>query len=206
MNVDFIIFLIIGLTALISYRAFSNDELFNKMKFNAVKIWHNKQYYRIISHGLVHVDLVHLAVNMFVFWSFGKIVLGTFNYIFGTLGTLVFIGFYASAIAISSLSSLFKHKNNIYYNSVGASGAVNAIVFSSIILYPEGSLYLFLIPVPIPSWLFGVFYLVYSAYMSKKQVDNIGHDAHFWGAIYGLLFVLLFVQNSFSNFLYYFIG
>ncbi len=184
------IFIII-LTALTSIMAFSNSELFYKMKFNAYLIHHNKQWYRFFTHALIHVDWMHLLINMFVLWSFGSIVEQLFVIYFEGKAVLYFLLLYIGGILFSSVWSYGKHKNNDFYNAVGASGAVSAVLFSSIIMYPQGEIIFLLFPVPIPAYIFGVLYLIYSAYMSKKSNDNIGHDAHFWGAVYGIVFTIV---------------
>lgn len=181
---------IIALTCLISIMAFSNPDLLNRLQFNAYAIKNEKQVWRFLTYGLVHGGWAHLAINMFVFWSFGKIVLYLYQLHFGNLGYLYFILLYVGGIMFSVLYDFGKHKNDSWYNAVGASGAVSAVVFASIILYPAGGIYLFFIPIEIPSPIFGILYLAYSAYMGKRGQDNIGHDAHFWGAIFGIIFTI----------------
>lgn len=182
--------LIIILTAITSILAFNNPQLFYKLKFNAFLIHHNKQWYRFFSYSLIHADWMHLLVNMFVLWSFGRIVEVSFLSNFSEQGYLYYALLFIGGVAFSTLPSYGKHKNNDFYNAVGASGAVSAVLFSSILVYPQGSIVFIFFPVPLPSWVFGILYLVYSAYMSKKGNDNIGHDAHFWGAIFGLVFTI----------------
>lgn len=196
-----ITWIIILLTSAISIPAFSNRAFFDKMKFNAFIIKENKQWYRFISYGLIHADWMHLLINMFVLYSFGEQVEMMFIYIFGLKGTILFLILYVSAIFISAYPSYEKHKNNSWYNAVGASGAVSAILFSSILLLPSSKIYLLFIPFPIPAVIFGILYLIYSAYMAKKAVDNIGHDAHFWGAVYGLTFPIVLKPSLFLNFI-----
>lgn len=185
------LYLIIGITVIISILAFYNEELFNKLKFNAYEIKNYREGWRFFSYGFLHAGWVHLFINMFVLYSFGDVVEGVFRYTFGLKGIFYFVLLYAGSIIFSVLFDYRKHLDNPYYSAVGASGAVSAIVFSSIILYPSGSIYLFLIPIPIPSPVFGILYLIYSAYMSKKAQDNIGHSAHFWGAIFGVVFTII---------------
>ena len=196
-----ITWIIILLTSAISIPAFSNRAFFDKMKFNAFIIKENKQWYRFISYGLIHADWMHLLINMFVLYSFGEQVEMMFIYIFGLKGTILFLILYVTAIFISAYPSYEKHKNNSWYNAVGASGAVSAILFSSILLLPSSKIYLLFIPFPIPAVIFGILYLIYSAYMAKKSVDNIGHDAHFWGAVYGLTFPIVLKPSLFLNFI-----
>jgi len=178
-------------TALVSIIAFSNRELFDKLKFNAYYIRSDREWYRFFSYALLHADWGHLLINMFVLWSFSDVVMQFFSLDFGSIAGLYFIALYVGGVLFSTIYDFARQKNNIYFNAVGASGAVSAIVFSSIILYPTGKIFFFLIPIGIPSWIFGILYLVYSAYMGKRKVDNIGHNAHFWGAVFGILFTLV---------------
>jgi membrane associated rhomboid family serine protease len=181
---------IIIITSLISIMAFSNPLLLNRLQFNAYAIKHQKQGWRFFTYALVHGGWAHLGINMFVLWSFGKIVLYLYQFHFGNIGYIYFMLLYVGGIMFSVLFDFGRHKNDIGYNAVGASGAVSAIVFASILLYPAGGVYLFFIPIEIPSPVFGILYLIYSVYMGRRGGDNIGHDAHFWGAIFGIVFTL----------------
>jgi membrane associated rhomboid family serine protease len=184
-------FIIIIATGIVSFLAFQNAALFDRLKFNAYRINHDREWYRLFSHALLHADWGHLLINMFVLWSFGDVVLSFFNVDFGQAGLLYFSGLYIGGAFFSTVYDYAKQKDNIFYNAVGASGAVSAVVFSSIILYPAGRIYLFFIPIGIPSWIFGLLYLAYSAYMGKRSEDNIGHNAHFWGSVYGIVYTIL---------------
>jgi len=195
MNVAII--LIIAICA-ISIAGFSQAELVYKYQFNAYQIKHRKEYIRLISHGFFHADWMHLLINMFVLYSFGDAVLFYFSQSIAANPNLLFIFFFLSAIVISSLYSFAKEKDNYNYNALGASGAVSAIVFASILYNPYGTIYLYFIPVP--GIVLGIGYLVYSRIMSKKNVDNIGHDAHFWGAVYGLVFPIIFEPRLLIHF------
>jgi len=185
------ILIIIIATVLLSVFALNREEVFRMLMFNAYAVKHNREYHRLFTNGFIHADWIHLGINMFVLYSFGSFVEEVFPYIFGNMGKIYFAMLYFGAIPISVIPSLLKHKNNTYYNSVGASGAVSAVVFASILFNPLGKIYLFMIPIGIPAFIFGILYLIYSAYMAKRAKDNIGHDAHFAGAIYGLLFIII---------------
>jgi membrane associated rhomboid family serine protease len=198
--------LIIALTVVISIMAFSNAELMDKLKFNAYRIKYSKETWRFFTYGFVHAGWMHLLINMFVLWSFGKIVENFLEQSFGLKGELYFALLYIAGVIFSTLVDFRNNKENIYYNAVGASGAVSAVVFASILIFPGGSIFIFPIPIPIPSWLFGILYLVYSAYMAKKGIDNVGHTAHFWGAVVGIVFMILVAPHVFINFMNYFIG
>ncbi len=194
------IFIII-LTVLVSITAFSNARIFERMKFNAYLIDSQKSFYRFFTYGLLHVDYMHLLVNMFVLFSFGRMVEQIFEMHFGQSGLLFFVLLYVGGLVGSVIPSYFKNRRNYYYNSVGASGAVSTVLFASIIVYPQGSVMFIFFPVPIPAFIFGILYLVYSAYMSKRGTDNIGHDVHFWGAIFGVLFTIVLEPAFLTNFL-----
>ncbi|NOZ45416.1 MAG: rhomboid family intramembrane serine protease [Chlorobi bacterium] len=189
---------IIILTSFVSITAFSRKEIFNKFQLNPYQIYHKKQYFRVISHGFLHADWLHLIINMIVLYSFGTAVENYFQYYF-SYPLFYFIIFYLLAIIISSLVSVFKHKNNYYYNAVGASGAVSAIVFASIFFNPWQKVYFYGI-IGLPGIILGVLYLLYSYYMGKKSKDNINHDAHFIGAIFGFIFPMLLDHNLYKIF------
>jgi len=186
------IFIII-VTSLISIVAFGNRELFEKLQLNPYKVYHKKEWYRLISHGFLHADWVHLIINMIVLLSFGNAVENIFKQLAakGIIQSpvLVFVLLYFISMIAATLTSVFKQKDNAWYNSVGASGAVSAVIFTSIFFQPLARLYLYAV-IPIPGIVFGVLYLGYSHYMSKKGGDNINHDAHFIGAVVGFIFPL----------------
>lgn len=192
---------IIAITVIISILAFNNSELAGKTVFSAYAIRHRKEWWRFFTYGLLHAGWAHLFINMFVLYSFGDAVLERFDSLFGYKAYFYFLLLYAGGIIFSVLFDFGKHKDNPDYTAVGASGAVSAVVFSSIILHPTGSLYLFPLPFPIPSVVFGVLYLVYSAYMARRGGDNIGHNAHFWGAIYGIILTVALKPSLFTEFL-----
>jgi membrane associated rhomboid family serine protease len=181
---------IIIITSLLSIYAFYNGVFFGRMKFNAYAIRHRGEGWRFFSYGLVHADWVHLFINMFVLYSFGSFVVDAYLFHFATKGYMFYLLLYVGGIVFSVLFDYGKHKEDIYYNAVGASGAVSAVLFASILLHPSGKIMLFPIPFPLPSIIFGIFYLVYSAYMARRAKDNIGHNAHFWGAVYGIVFTI----------------
>lgn len=195
------LFILIAVIVVISVTAFSQPHLIQKYQFNAYRIIKHKEYVRLISHGFLHGSWSHLLINMFVLYSFGRAVIYYFNQAFPGRGLLMFFILFFAALIFSSLYSLVKEKENPYYNAIGASGAVSAVVFTSIFFSPYSMLYLFAI-VPIPGIVFGVGYLVYSRVMAQKGMDNIGHDAHFWGAVFGLIFPILYKPSLFIDFIY----
>ncbi len=195
--------IIIIITAITSYLAFNNPETFYNLKFNPYLIHHNRHLHRFFSYALIHADWMHLFVNMFVLWSFGTAVETYYEHFFGGRAPVYFMLLYVGGVMFSTLPSYGKHKNNDTYNAVGASGAVSAVLFSSILMQPQMPIIFIFFPVPIPAWIFGILYLVYSAYMAKRGTDNIGHDAHFWGAVFGLVFTFAlnpaFLPGFFEN-------
>jgi len=191
-------YMLIAFTALLTITAFRRDEWFSKLQFNAYQIVHRKEIYRLLTHGFLHANWMHLIVNMLVLFFFGPYVEDYLKQILpGNIPGLyrfVYLLFYFVAIIVSSLLSLYKHKDNAWYNAVGASGAVSAILFCFIFFKPWELLYFYGI-IPIPGIIMGVLYLVYSYYMSRKGEDNINHDAHFIGAVFGFIFPL-FIDPS----------
>ncbi len=185
-------YLIIVLTSITSVFAFYNRGLFDKLLFDPYRIQHMNQYYRFITHGFVHADWMHLIINMFVLLSFGRIVEQAFLILTGaSKGIYYFVLLYLGGLLLSSTPSFGKHKNNAWYTAVGASGAVSAVLFSSIVISPLSGIRFIFLPFNIPAFIFGILYLIYSAYMARKAQDNIGHDAHFWGAVFGFIFTIV---------------
>lgn len=195
---------IIAITAVVSFLALGNRAIMDKLLLSPYNTIHRKQWYRVVSHALVHADFFHLLVNMIVLLSFGLAV----ESIFGQLKTQNVIGnptfhfltLYLGGTVISCLSTLRKHKDNYYYQGVGASGAVSAVVFTSIFFRPLDKLYIMGI-LPLPAIVFGVAYLIYSHYMSRKSTDNINHDAHFVGAVFGFIYPILIDPSLIKVFL-----
>ncbi|MFI5164523.1 MAG: rhomboid family intramembrane serine protease [Bacteroidia bacterium] len=195
-------YIIIGITCLVSVSAFSNRELFSKMLFNPSIIRSNREWYRFLTHALLHSDWIHLAMNMYVLYMFGGLVEEIFTAAFGMIkGETYFFLLYFIGIFVSVIPSYEKHKNDFYYNAVGASGAVSAIVFSSILLNPTMKLSLMFLPIPIPAPIFGVLYLAYCRYASHHAKDNVAHDVHYWGSLFGALFTLVVLPQTFFSFI-----
>ena len=196
---------LIAVTSVISVLAFYNRELFVKLQFNAYQIFHRREYYRLISHGFIHANWWHLFVNMFVLYMFGTYAEKRLAFLAANdllkYPLLIYMIFYLAAIVFASTISLVKHKDDVWYNSVGASGAVSAVVFFFIFFEPLEKLYLYFIPIGIPAILFGVLYLIYSQYMARRGGDNINHDAHFLGAVFGFVSPLFIDLHLFGDFL-----
>lgn len=195
MNITLIIILI---TCGVSFMAWNNTELYNKLIFNPYIIFHKNEWYRLFSSALLHADIPHLVINMFVLYSFGSFIEQVYDlYIPG--GLALYAAMYILAIGAANIKTLIENKNNVWYNAVGASGAVSAVVFAFVLFAPIEKILFFGI-IPIPAFLYGLLYLVYSQYMSKKASDNIGHDAHFFGAVFGFVFTGLLRPELFQMF------
>lgn len=194
-----ITYAILGITILTSYKAFEDEQLKQNLMFNAYAIKHRNEVYRLFSHSLIHADWMHLLLNSFVLFRFGEIVETKFILTNGLLkGSINFLLLYVGAVAVSSFYSFVKHQDNKYYNALGASGATSAVLYSFIMMYPDQIISLFFID--IIGWQFGLGYLLYSHYMAKKGADNIGHDAHIGGALFGIGITILFNPNYFFSF------
>jgi membrane associated rhomboid family serine protease len=190
------LFIIIA-TCLISFLCFNNEDSKMKLIFHPYTIYKDKsQWMRFISGGFIHADFLHLGFNMYALYGFGEVLeCSFFPMVFGNYYKLAYILFYLSAIAFSDVYTYFKHKNNSSYYSLGASGAVSAVVFACILFAPN------LLIMGMPGWLYGLIYLGFSSYASKRNLGNIAHDAHIWGAIYGLLLPLIFKPTLYFDFI-----
>ena len=188
------------ITAITSIAAFSNPNLYHNMIFNPYIIKREKQFYRFITSGIIHADWNHLIFNMITLYFFGRAVEPAFKVLFGSMGGVYFLLMYIGGLIVSSISTFIKHKDHSYYNSLGASGAVSSVLFSFILFAPWENVYLFF-AIPIPGIVLAVLYLWYSSHMSKKGGDNINHEAHYYGAIFGLVFPILIKPEIFNLFL-----
>ncbi len=189
---------ILAITVIVSFLCFSNGELFNKLSLKPYRVVHANEWYRLITHGFVHGDWMHLFVNMFTFWSFGRYIESAFQYL--GFAPWVFVLLYLGGVVVASVGDVVRYRNTSWYASIGASGAVAAVLFTAILLNPWDKVLLFAI-VPIPGILFGVIYLAYCQYMARRGGDNINHNAHFYGAVYGFLFPILLEPKLFQLFL-----
>ena len=192
------ILLIISI-ALISFSAFSNSLLFSKFIFRPYIIRSNKEWYRFISSAWLHADYMHLFVNLFVLFSFGNYLEYYLNLHFDNLSTVLYLSIFLVSTIIAHLPGYVKHKSNFNYQAVGASGGVSGVLFAYILLNPLSMLELYLF-IPIPAILFGVLYIWYSYYMSKKNLDNIGHEAHIYGAIGGITMIIFIKPDVIISF------
>jgi len=199
------ILILIGLTVAISAYAWSNRDLMEVWIMEPYVMARNGQWYRLLTSGFLHADWSHLLFNMFAFYSFSPIVLSTLVQGYGTgAGLGLFLLLYLGGIIVSDLPTYFKHRDDRGYRSLGASGGVAAVLFASILLFPVsgrgGGIIIFPLPIPIQPFLFGFLYLAYSYYMGRRRADNVNHDAHFYGALYGVLLILALVPGVLPNF------
>ena len=194
--------ILILVTATVSVLCFSRHEAFEAMKFSAYDVWHRRQWHRMISYGAVHGGWGHLLFNMITLYCFGRIVEQYFGAAFGAMtGPVLYAVLYVTALAVSTIWDLIKFRDDPAYSAVGASGAGSAILFAAILFEPRMGIYIYLIPIPVPAYIFAPLYLIYCIIMARKNMDNIGHSAHFWGAVYGLVFPLLLRPDIFTHFL-----
>ncbi len=199
--------LIIAINCIASFVGFSNQKFVDDLIFYPPAITNRNQWYRFITCGFIHADITHLAFNMYSFYMFGQAIENACTSIYGTSGKLMYLLMYVSALFFCLAPTYIKNKNNYHYKSLGASGAVSAIVFAFIFLDPlQGIGLIFIRGLYLPAFLFGVIYLAVSAYLAKRGSSNINHSAHFWGAVYGIVFLVVtcFVFTDFnplSNFI-----
>jgi membrane associated rhomboid family serine protease len=190
-NINQAVLMLIVANVLVSMKGFKEYSFLDRYKFQVGKILSGEKI-RTLTSGFLHVDWMHLGFNMYALYLFGDIVARV-------LGIPSFLIIYFGSLLAGSLYSLQYHKNEPYYSAVGASGAVSGIVYASILLYPAMELYLFFIPIPIPGYIFGVGYLLYSIYGMKKQLGNTGHSAHLGGSIGGFALTLFLYPSVFST-------
>lgn len=189
--------ILVALTVLTSIKAFSDGRLYDNFLFWPRRMNQARDYHRFLSHGFIHLDWMHLILNMFALWSFGNFI----EYAYAFSGVkLAYPILYLTGIVAASVPSFYKHRDDPSYRALGASGGVAAVVFASVALNPWGKISFFFIP--IPGIVFGVLYLLISAYMIRKGDRTIGHDAHFWGSIYGLVFTMIAIPGTLQTFLY----
>jgi len=183
-NLSLITIAIIIANVVVSFKGFEDRLFFERYKFNVGSI-RRGEHIRMFTSGFLHMDITHLLMNMVTLYFFADVVrfgLGNFNFVIIYLASLIF----------GNLLSLYFHKDDYWYSAIGASGAVTGILYAAILLRPDMNLYMFFIPIPIPGYVFGIGYLLYSIYGMKKNIGNIGHDAHFGGAIGGYVLTLVF--------------
>ncbi len=191
--------ILIIITVLVSLLAFSNQKVMNELIFYPPAITEQKQYYRFITCGFIHADVGHLFFNMYAFYLFGNVTEEIFSAIFGNSGKLLYLIMYLLALVVCIIPSYLKNKMNTNYRSLGASGAVSAVVFAYIIFNPLQGIGLIFIPVYMMGFLFGIIYLVISYWLGQKGGGRINHSAHIWGALFGIVFLIV-TSKYFSDY------
>ncbi|TBR38951.1 MULTISPECIES: rhomboid family intramembrane serine protease [Dyella] len=187
---------IIGITVGVSLMAFNNSRLLNDLILWPPAIERSKQYYRLVTYGFIHADFGHLFANMFTLFFFGMQMEKLYTRALGTFG---FPLFYLAAIIVSILPTYLKNRHNANYRSLGASGAVSAVLFAFILLSPWSRI--FVVFIPMPAIIYAVLYVMYSIYMERQANDNINHSAHLWGAAFGILFTIFIAPGVLPHFL-----
>lgn len=183
--------LILIVTCIVSFTAFSNQKVINDLIFYPPAISERNQWYRFVTNGFIHADIAHLAFNMLSLYLFGDFVEKYFNYYFEEKGRALYLAMYLTGLIVCLVPTYLQQKHNYQYRSLGASGAVSAVVFAGIFLDPTIKIGLFILPPIIPGFIFGPLYLFLSVYMAKRGGDNVNHSAHFWGAIWGVVFIIV---------------
>lgn len=168
--------------------------------FHPYTIRSRNEWWRFVTSGFLHGDWMHLFINMFVLFSFGPVVEHYYAYFFGAKSTLFFWLLYLSSIAAANATTYYRHQNDYSYRALGASGAVSAVVLASVLFQPTAKIYLYGL-IGIPGYLAGILYLAYSHYASKQEGGQINHDAHFYGAVYGVVFTLVMKPSVFTFFI-----
>lgn len=179
---------LIAVTALLSIQTMNDHGAKQRYMFNAYAIHYHREWWRFFTYGVLHADWQHLIFNMISLAFFGFSAEIWFAAYFHPYGRLLYLAMYVLALAASSAYDYYKHKNDSYYYALGASGAVSAVMLSSILINPGAGIRTMYAPMGMPAWAFGIVYLVVSSVMARRSKDNIGHDAHFWGGVFGLLF------------------
>jgi membrane associated rhomboid family serine protease len=190
-------YIFIGITVAISLYAWNNADIMNKWIMNPYSVQKYKEYHRFLTSGFLHADYAHLFFNMLSMFFFGPTVENYFLAYFGEKGIIFYAILYLLGIIIANVPSYADHKNDSYYNALGASGGVSSVVFAAILFAPTSPIFIYFIK--IPAFVYAILYMAYSFSMSKKNIDNIGHSAHLYGAAFGLAFTLILKPELFSS-------
>jgi membrane associated rhomboid family serine protease len=188
-----------GLTVLVSFYAWKDSSVMHRLILNPYTVDKRNEYHRFITSGFIHQDHMHLLLNMFSLYFFGIAVERVFTAVFGSIGNIYFVILYLGAIIVSDIPTYLKQKENPRYNSLGASGGVSAIIFAFIIFQPLQSICIY-IALCMPGFILGSLYIIFSWYQGRKSNDNINHDAHLYGALFGLIFCVVLYPASIPNF------
>lgn len=194
-------YILIAITLVASFYAWNNHNIFHKWIFNPYQVSEKNEYYRFITSGFIHSGYMHLFFNLFTFYFFSRAIESTFVQLFGPiLGIVYFLILYLVGIVVSDIPTYLRHKHNPGYNSLGASGGVSSVVFSYILFFPTENLYLFAF-LPIPGFILGILFIIYSYFKGNSTGDNINHDAHLYGALFGLVFTIILEPGVINTFI-----
>lgn len=198
---DSITVIIVVISVAASLYAWNKPEILQKWIFNPYTVRSRKEYWRFITSGFIHQDYMHLFFNMFTLYFFGSVIEQYYAAVFGpTAGVIYYVVLYLVAIVVSDVTTYVKHRNDPSYNSLGASGGVAAVVFSAIMFDPTSNIYLFAI-IPIPGFILGALFIIYSYQRSRQMRDRINHDAHLFGALFGVVFTIVLEPNVVGHFI-----
>ncbi|MDT3741202.1 MAG: rhomboid family intramembrane serine protease [Candidatus Kapabacteria bacterium] len=186
-----IFFVTIGISL---YALYKNNNLLYAWILSPRKVYYEKQYHLLITSGFLHADIMHLMFNMFTFFFFA------FS-LEAAIGTLNFLIIYFGSMVLSVVSTVIRKKDDDGYSSLGASGAISGVVFASVMVSPNSTMMILPIPIPMPAYIFAVLYLVWSYFAAKKANDMINHEAHFWGALAGVIFMLILIPGIMQHFI-----
>lgn len=191
--------ILIIITSGISYYALNNYSLMDKLILNPYRVTQRNEYYRFITSGFIHADFGHLIFNMLSLWFVGESIERLFGMLFGASGTFYYLFLYLVGIIVSDIPTFLKHRKNSRYNSLGASGGVAAVLFAAILFAPQMQVALYFF-IKMPGFIFGILFLGYSFYEAKRGTSYVNHDAHMYGAIFGMLFMAVVYPSSVPNF------
>ena len=188
--------IIIAITAVVSMLALSNINLIRQLILWPPALNRDHQYYRLITYGLIHADPQHLLFNMLTLYFFGRVMEQLYAQYLGPFGFAIF---YVGGLIVSILPTYLRNRNNAQYRSLGASGAVSAVLFAFILIQPWATIFVFFFP--LPAIVYAVLYVLYSVYMDRRSADNVNHSAHLWGALYGVIFTIVMEPRVIDVFL-----
>jgi len=191
MDQIYISYVLIGLAVIVSLKGFNDAQFMDQYLYKPYNVKHYKEYYRIITHVFLHGDPMHLLFNMITLYFFGPFIEQVFRYDFGFVaGSILFLVLFVLSSVFSTLIQYIRHKDHEYYRSLGASGAISAILFAAIMVFPTMELRIFF-AIPIPAFVFGPLYLLFEFWSDRNRKTNIAHEAHIAGALFGILFILI---------------
>lgn len=195
--------LLLIVSIFLSLKAFNDKIFFHTLAFSPYEVKHHGKWHKVVTHAFIHADFPHLIFNMFVLWQFGEIMENKMIFHFGMIGKMYFVLLYFGGILFSTILSFSRHQDNTAYISVGASGAVSSVIFAGIIMMPDMKLSPIFFPFAIPGFIFGFIYISAEIIMDKAGKTNIAHDAHLFGAIFGMIFISVLDIEILKNFIHF---